>query len=515
MANQDEQREVIAFLRDASSYADAERVEVVETHASLVFLAGNYAYKLKRAVKYPYLDFSTPRLRQTACIAELHLNRRTAPQLYLEVRPICRGIDGRCHWGRGDDGLSKPVDFVVVMRRFAEGDVLDEVAARGELTVPLLYALCAHIAAFHAKAECFPERGGGAAMARIADTARTILRQRRAAGFDGAQIDRLAGAMDSELRRVSPLLDARRDEGRVRRGHGDLHLRNICRLDGKPVLFDCIEFCDAIASVDVLYDTAFLLMDLVHRGHPRAANLVMNRYLDLTEEESGLPALPLFIALRATIRAHITATMADHGWGGDSASEYEEARRYLAEAEDALAPAPPRLLAIGGLSGSGKSTLAAALAPELGRWPGARVLRSDVLRKVRFGSDPETRLPPEAYTQSVNDRVYRDLRERAATTLRGGGSAIIDAVALRADERRAFADVAAAAGVPFTGIWLDAPPGAMAERLDARRDDASDATDRVLALQMASDAGGVEWTHIDAGGEAEATLAAVRRTLAH
>ena len=517
MADEHEQRETIQFLRDPASYpAGAAPIEVVETHASIVFLAGRYAYKLKRAVKYPYLDFSTVARRQAACAAELRLNRRTAPQLYLEVRPISRRADGRLQWGRGADATAAAVDFVVVMRRFDQHDLLDNVAARGDLSAPLLYALCAHIAAFHAAAERHRTMGGGAAMAAIAATAIAVLRERRTAGFPVAQIDRFADAMRSELARLAALLDERRAAGKVRRVHGDLHLRNVCLVDGRPVLFDCIEFSEDLATIDVLYDLAFLLMDLDHRGLRGFANLVMNRYLDLTEEDAGLATMPAFLALRAAIRAHITATMAEHGWGEAAPdAEYAEARRYLAEAEAALAPAPTRLVAIGGLSGSGKSTLAAGLAAELGRRPGARVLRSDVLRKLHFGSDPESQLPPEAYTPEVNERVYRDLCDRARVALRAGSAAIIDAVALRPDDRRAFAAVAASAGVPFTGLWLDAPPSAMGARLGARRGDASDASHAVLQLQLAHDPGVIEWTRIDAGGNAETAQAAARRALLH
>jgi predicted kinase len=266
----------------------------------------------------------------------------------------------------------------------------------------------------------------------------------------------------------------------------------------------------------VLYDLAFLLMDLGHRGHQGSANLVFNRYLDLTEEEDGLALLPLFLSLRAIIRAHVTATMAEHGWGaGDPLSAIAEARRYLDEAEAALWPAPARLVAVGGLSGSGKSALAAGLASQLGRRPGARVLRSDVLRKLRFGAEPESPLPPEAYSSEVTVQVYQDLCTRAAAALRAGYSAVIDAVALGEEERHSFAAVAAAAGVPFTGLWLDAPAATMRERIAVRRGDASDASPEVLAHQLSSDPGALEWIRIDAGGAADATLAAARRAMLH
>lgn len=520
----DSQREVIAFLRDPASYAvDDGPVEIIETHASLVFLAGNYAYKLKRAVKYPYLDYSTAALRRSACATELQLNRRTAPQLYLEVRAIGRrSDDGRLAWGRdeGDQRGAEPIDFVLVMRRFDQRHLLDNIARNSGtgtgLTPPLLYALTAHIAEFHAQAEIFLDYGGAAAMQEIADTAFDVLREKQeAAGFPIEQIDRVEAAMRREMERVGPLFDERKVAGKVRRGHGDLHLRNICLIDGKPLLFDCIEFADDLACIDVLYDLAFLLMDLGHRGLRAEANLVLNRYLDLRDEDEGLAILPYCIALRAVIRAHVTATMAEHGWGDNGSPEaaFAEARRYLDDAEAALTPAPARLVAVGGRSGSGKSTVAARLAPDLGRVPGARVLRSDVLRKLRFGNAPEHPLPAGAYTPEVTERVYRDLCERAATALEAGYAAIIDAVALREDERRAFAGVAAAAGVPFTGLWLEAPAEAMAARLGSRRNDASDATAAVLAQQVGVDPGALDWVRIDASGGRDATYAAARRAM--
>jgi aminoglycoside phosphotransferase family enzyme/gluconate kinase len=510
----DAQREVVRFLCDPASHpAGAGPVEIVETHISLVFLVGRRAYKLKRAVKYPYVDFSTVERRRAACAAELRLNRRTAPQLYLEVRPISRLADGSLAWG---SAAGEPLDYVVVMQRFDQRALLDNVAAGGGLTPPLLRALAAHIAAFHKKAEPRADRGGSGAMRDLARNNLAVLRGCGNAGFDPAQVARVERGMDRELMRVESLLDRRRAAGRVRHCHGDLHLRNICLLDGQPVLFDAIEFSDDLACIDVLYDLAFLLMDLDRRGHREAANLVLNRYLDLTGEDDGLGALPLFLALRAAIRAHVSATMAEHGWAaGAPAAAFAEARSYLDQAEAMLERQPARLIAVGGLSGSGKSTLAARLAAATGQPPGARLLRSDVLRKVRLGHDPESPLPPEAYTPEISRAVYDELRERAAAALHAGYAAVIDAVALRPEERRAFAEVAATAGVPFTGLWLEAPARAMAARIATRPADASDASPAVLAQQMALDPGPLEWTRIDAGGTADATLAAARRALVH
>ena len=507
----DSQADIIAFLRDPANYElEGGKVDVIETHASLVFLAGNRSYKLKRAVKYSYLDFSTLDLRQAACAAELRLNRRTAPELYLEVRPISRKPDGALAWGR----VGEIVDFVVVMQRFDQEAVLDRVAARGDLTPALTYALAAHIAAFHAKAETCGEGGGAAVMRELARTNLRIVRGATAAGFEETKIGRIERGLDEALARLAPLLDERRQAGKVRRCHGDLHLRNICMVDDRPVLFDGVEFSAAIACIDVLYDLAFLLMDLEHRGKPDIANRLFNRYLDVTDEEDGIAAMPAFIALRAIIRAHVTATMAEQGWGGGDKNEaFAQAHRYLDDAATALQPARPRLIAIGGVSGTGKSTLAASLALERTPWPGARVLRSDVQRKLMLGNEPESALPAAAYTPEITARVYRALGDRARAALGAGYSVVIDAVALRAEEREAFLAIARDAEVRFTGLWLEAAPEVLAARLRARTGDASDASPDVLAEQVKIDPGPLDWTRINAGADRAATLAAACHAL--
>jgi uncharacterized protein len=498
----DDQQAVIDFLKTPSSYgADVERVDVIETHASLVFLAGERAYKLKRAVKFPYLDFSTAERRRLACEAELVLNRRTAPAVYLEVRALAAGPDGRVGFATGGPAI----DWLVVMRRFDQAMLFDALARTGRLTAPLISELADHIAAFHRSAERRPEHGGAAALAAVIETNHRCLLDEPEAGFDRKRIDKLRAKSLESVASVGALLDRRRAEGKVRRCHGDLHLRNVCLFEGKPTLFDCLEFSDELASVDILYDLAFLLMDLEHRGLCDFANLTLNRYLDLTGEDDGLAAMPLFLASRAAIRAHVTATA-----GSTAKPELAaEARSYLDLAVRYFQPRSCRLVAVGGLSGSGKSTLAAALAPSLR----ARVLRSDVIRKRLFGVTPETPLPASAYTPDASHRVYAQLRRLAADGLSAGYSVIVDAVSLKPAERASFAAVAKAAGVPFSGLWLEAPAAAMEGRLRTRRHDASDASPEVLALQLRQDAGAMNWVRIDAGAGPADCLSAARRAL--
>jgi uncharacterized protein len=508
----DDQRETIAFLGRATSYGPGiERVETIATHVSLVFMAGDYAYKLKRAVKLPYLDFSTVEQRREACAAELSLNRRTAPGLYLDVRRIGRDATGAMCFSHQGPAL----DWVVVMRRFDQDLLFDALAKSGRLEPWLMDALADHIAAFHQAAERRGDWGGAAAMIDIAEENHRCLIAAAQAGFPRERVDGVREKWHRGVDAVVELLADRRAAGKVRHCHGDLHLRNICLFDGRPTLFDCLEFSEALASIDILYDLAFLLMDLEHRGLPQFANRVLNRYLDRTTEDDGLAAMPLFLSSRAGIRAHVTATALEQAGSADRAAEMaREARRYLDLAYRVLEPQPRRLVAIGGLSGSGKSTLAAGLAPEIGLRPGARLLRSDVARKLMLGVVPETPLPAEAYTPDITRRVYDALSRKAAMALAGGYSVIVDAVALQPAERWSFAQIAAKAGVQFTGLWLEAGAEAMAGRIRGRSGDASDATAEVLAQQLRQDPGPMDWTRIDAGGGPEQSLAAARRALA-
>jgi aminoglycoside phosphotransferase family enzyme/predicted kinase len=501
------QAEIFRFLAEPRTHRLSEPVERVDTAGAVVFLAGSDAYQVKRAVKFPFMDLSTLEKRRLACQAEIAVNRDNAPSIYREALPIVRAGAAFAIGGEGEI-----VEWAVHMRRFDENATLDRAAERGRLSDGVIDKLALAVRRSHARA---PLRDA----ARAAHAIETYIEQNDAAFgerpdlFPSAKARRLTQDSRLAFAIARPLMLARGAAGMTRRCHGDLHLRNISLLDARPVLFDAIEFSEDIASIDVLYDLAFLLMDLDHRGHRDLANLVLNRYLDLTEEDDGLAAMPLFLALRAVIRAHVTATAIARANPGDPGPELAEVRHYLDDAERALAPQPARLVAIGGLSGSGKSSLAARLAPELGMPPGARVLRSDVLRKRRFGLEPETALPPEGYADEVTALVYGDLCKGAATALRAGYAAVIDAVALRPKERQAFAAVAGECGVPFVGLWLDAPAETMRERIGTRRGDASDATSEILAGQLSSDPGPLEWTRIDAGGDPDATLAAARKAL--
>lgn len=495
-----DQSEVLALLADPASYEGRpSTVDRIDTHSASVFLAGPHAYKLKRAVRYTFLDFSTPERRRQSCEAEVRLNRRTAPDLYIGVTPVTREADGRLAIG----GSGTPVDWLVLMRRFPQDQLLDRLALSGGISPELARRLADRIADFHAAAAPMPHRGGRAGMRDVVeDNSRALAAA--AAVLDASTIEAVNTACAEAVARLGPALEARRAGGFVRQCHGDLHLRNIVLIDQVPTLFDAVEFNDTFACIDVWYDLAFLLMDLLGRSLASQANVVFNQYLLRTSDVGGLPLLPLFLGCRAAIRSKTSLAIASLETDAARRLEYEaRARDYLALAARLVVPASPRVVAIGGLSGSGKSTLAAHLAPLLGSPPGGVVLRSDVLRKALFHVAPEEHLGPEGYEPAVTREVYRALATRAGDVLGAGGSVVVDATFLSPEWREEVARVAARAGVPFTGLWLDVPPALMADRLSRRTRDASDATIDVLERQLKGDLGPIDWQRVDASAPIE------------
>jgi aminoglycoside phosphotransferase family enzyme/predicted kinase len=473
-----------------------------------VFLAGDRALKLKRAVKLPYLDFSTVARRRAACEAELAVNRRTAPDLYLDVVPVVRRGDGTLAVG----GAGAVLDWLVVMRRFDQSTLFDKRAARGVLSEGDVVAAAEAIARFHAGAE--RAAGGADILARIiAGNRESVRRAAVPRPLSAERAEAIDAACLARLDAVRPVLDRRGAEGRVRDGHGDLHLRNICLVGGKPVLFDAIEFDPDFRRIDVFYDFAFLLMDLLHRALPRHANGALNAYLAATGDLGGLATLPLFLGVRAVIRGHIQATVAGGAETGEAGgAAWAEAGAYFDLAQAALAPPAAALLAIGGLSGTGKTTVARALAPRLGALPGALVLRSDVLRKRLAGVAETERLPQDFYTEAWSGRVYAEMERIAAQALAQGHAVVADAVSGAPAQRRGFEALARRAGVRFAGLWLDAPLAVREARLDRRTGDASDADAAVARRQRQPEALG--WMRVDAAGDIARTVADAARAAA-
>ncbi|MBI1243492.1 MAG: AAA family ATPase [Alphaproteobacteria bacterium] len=492
----DDQSQTLALLADPATYSNPDGgVRRIDTHISAVFLAGDRAYKLKRAVKFPYLDFSTANSRRKACEAELSVNRRTAPDLYLAVRPIVRDGDRLRLGNVGESG----VDWVVEMRRFPDNGIWDLRIAAGTISAGDIRALADAVAEFHDGAQATPEHGSAADLIWTADGNNIDLVRI----FPREQVENLDRETRAEIIRHAALIARRSAQGSVRRCHGDLHLRNIATFDGRPLLFDAIEFDDRISCIDTLFDLAFLVVDLLRVGRRDFACQLLSRYFGRRPDEEGLALLPLFLGLRAAIKAKTRA----------AAGAAQEAQACFAMADRFLHPPPARLVAVGGLSGTGKTALCMALAEELGAAPGALVLRSDVERKRLAGIAPEIPLPKSAYTPQASRAVYASLHARAASALAAGHSVVLDAVYSDLGERLAAAEMASACGIRLDGLWLECPEEIRLSRVAARRGDASDADGDIVREQSARRCVAKEWQEIDASRMPSDTLDAARAWL--
>lgn len=496
----------------------------METHISLVFVGADTVWKLKKAVLLAFLDFSTMDARRRFTLRELELNKPAAPELYRDAVPLVRGPDGALAVGETADTDQEVVDWVLRMARVPPDDFLDVVAAEGRLTPALLDALGDAVAAYHGAVAPPPqlsptsrERESGAntpsptergrvgegvylAMRRVTDgNAQSALD----AGLPEAVVRGWQTQLLAALDAIAPWLEQRSRDGFVRRVHGDLHLGNLCLWRGKPVLFDALEFDEAMATIDLGYDLAFLLMDLDQRVDRAAANRVVNRYVARTGDAALTRGLPVFLSLRAMVRAHVEAKRGNRA----------PAERYLDAATAYLRVARPIALAIGGLPGSGKSTVARVLAPELGSAPGALVLRSDEIRKRLNGVAPEQHLPQSAYGDAASQAVFAELAELVRRTAVGGHAVIADATFIDPRDRALVRSAAAAAGVVFVGLWLEAPLPVLEQRISSRHGDASDATLAVLRAAAGSNPRAGDWISVDVSGSPDGALALARQAL--
>ncbi|WP_027255924.1 AAA family ATPase [Leisingera aquimarina] len=502
--DENQQVEVVAFLSDPSAYGIDAPVEVITTHSAHVFLADGLAFKIKRAVRYSYLDFSSLQARKDVLKRELALNASAAPEIYDRVVAVTREAAG----GLALEGTGPAVEYALRMHRFAREAELCAIADAGGLTVDLAGQLGSAVAAYHRDAE---ERSadGAALIGEINEE----LQEALGGMGDVLNCGRVASflvAAAQAFAKTAPLLSKRTAAGRVRRCHGDLHLRNLVLIDGRVVPFDALEFDEQLGTCDVFYDFGFLLMDLLHREAQAQANAALNSYLQATRDIGGLAALPLFMALRAAIRAMVAVQgMA----GGTLAEPAQEARDYLELAAACLAPVPPRLVAVGGLSGTGKTTVAARTAPYLTPLPGAFHLRSDVERKALFGAAPLEHLPAEGYRPEVTAKVYARLMDQAEQAMRAGHSVVIDATFLAAEYRDAVQALAVRLRVPFDGIWLHGATVELERRIAARTNDASDADAEVLQVQLKHRADPADWIRISCRGAKREVAARVKAAL--
>lgn len=510
------QDEVVAFLSDPATHGSrVSEVERIDTHISVVFLAGERVFKLKRALTLPFLDYGTVEKRRFFCMREVALNRRSAPELYRGVRAITRDAAGRLAL----DGDGEAIDWVVEMVRFDARDLFSARAQAGTLSVDMVRDATDAVIALHGIADVVRDDRGGdeTGMAPTISELRGGL-----SSFDGmfgaAAVRDYIDALEAADRDCRDVLAARFDAGWIRICHGDLHLNNICMFGGRPTLFDVAEANERFMRIDVLYDLAFLLMDLEFLGLERHANAALNRYAawceDPRETLAGLRLLPLFLSLRAAIRAEISALTADRVSPDRAVDHVASARRYFTLAQRFLEPSPAALVAIGGASGTGKSTVARELAPDLGGCPGAVVVRSDEVRKALFGTSDSERLPDAAYSPEWHARTYDEVLARVRTTLAAGHACVVDAVHGAPDDRAQVERLALDLGVPFQGLWLDAPLDVLCARVEARTGDASDADRAVVVRQVRAGFGDVNWTPVDASGASAEAVADARAALA-
>jgi len=484
-AAQDAHATLVAGLRRALG----EGTILIETHISSVLLSGPAAYKLKKPVNLGFLDFSTLAARKHYCELELALNRRTAPQLYLDVLPVT-GSPGAPRLG----GSGEALDYAVKMRRFDTEDSFDRLLARGALDAATVDALADRVAAFHAAIAAAPaDSPFGMPQVVLGDALDNFAHIERL-GPPGASLEalrRLRLWTESEGATLRRTFFERKKDGFVRECHGDLHLGNIARVDGAPTLFDCIEFSEAFRWIDVMSEIAFTVMDFVDRDARAFGWRFLNRILESSGDYAGVAVLRFYLVYRAMVRAKVALIRArqpeaDARMASGTLADFA---RHLADGAGFAAPRPRVLILAGGVSGSGKTTLAQSLLETLG----ALRLRSDVERKRLHGLDMAARsgsaLGAGLYSAPATRATYWRLAELTEMLLPAGFPVIADATFLHAADRKPFRRLAQAAGARTILLWCDAPMEILRERIATRAaagHDASEATLDVLAHQLES-----------------------------
>ncbi len=482
---------LIAALRDPASYQHpAGDIEVIETHISVVVLAGDFAYKLKKPVDFGFLDFRTLAARRHFCEEEVRINRRTAPQIYVDVVALHGTPDDPTFDGTGDI-----VEYAVRMRRFPQDTLLGRIADRGGLDGAMAAKLGAAIASFHADAARADAASAFGRPDEVLAPAAQNFSQMLALNIDGATNSKLRWLHDWTLRefeRLRPVIAARRQAGFVRECHGDLHLGNIAWLDDGPVLFDALEFNPEFRWIDVMSDVAFVVMDLLDHGLAPQAARCLDAYLEATGDFEGVAILRFHIVYRAMVRAKIAALRAhqpDVTPQGHARLD-KECAAYLDLAQREARGSRPALVLMHGLSGTGKSVVAGALMERIG----AIRLRSDVERKRLHGLAATARsgsaIGDGLYTATASEATYARLFSLARTILEAGWPVIVDAAFLRRDDRARFVSLAGAIGVPCVIAACRAPEATLRERIARRAaigNDPSEAGIDVLARQIATE----------------------------
>ena len=489
VANVQQSAQLVARLRDAAIARGEADVQLLQTHISWVLLAGDLAYKFKKPLKLDFLDFSTLAQRHAACQEELRINRRTAPELYLDVLPITGSVQAP-RIGDPIDNADPVLEWAVCMRRFPARALMAEMAVRGELAASHIDALARAIAAFQAQAAVALASSDWGRAADLAQLAQDNLHTLLAPGClpqARAQAQHLQQWTHAQSQRLAPLMEARREQGLVREGHGDLHLGNLLWLHGQPVLFDAIEFNPALRWIDTACDIAFLFMDLHAHGQPALAWRFLNAWLERTGDYAALPRLPYDAVYRALVRAKVAALRVLDASEANAARARQEAMRYVQLAAALARPRQPWLALTHGVSGSGKSSQSQGLIEQQGL---VRV-RADVERKRLFGLSPEAssaHIPGGIYTRSASDQTFARLLDVARIALQAGQPVLVDATFIQRERRAPFIELARQLGVPWCILSFTAPEHVLRERVRQRQasgGDASEAGEAVLLNQLA------------------------------
>ena len=514
----DDQSDVIAVLKQPKTYGlkRNQAVDIVETNISLVFLAGDKAYKLQKGVKFPYADFSTPEKRLEACQRELMACERFATGICLGIEPIVADKKGRLSLREFcRDPQAQVCDWLLVMHRFPEEDFYRARISDGSVDRFEMMDLAEKIWELHKTSPVFMYRGGAEVIRRRIVENNTLMKCFPAV-FDKEDVDRLDKAQLKELSRQAALLDKRRDKGKIRWCHGDLRLTNVVMFENRVTLFNPISFYDDLTQIDSLYDIAFLLMDMSALGLKRLTSILFNHYMACSADWEGIPVLPLFMSCRAGVQAYVFAQRANDAVNAKEKEHFTaEARRYLDLACDFLNPTPPAIVACGGLSGSGKSRMAREAAPEVAVMPGAVVLRDDVLRKnmenvAQTDDLGEFSFLNEKDEQAVYDRLFKE----AENVILNGHSVMLDALFFKPEFRLQAEALAEKLNVKFCGFWVDAPLDVRAQRVAKRKRNPSDVKSLdTLKKQLDIDVGEVSWHKIDSSRDREETLKQVFKIL--
>jgi len=466
-----------AFYRPDTYPHPVEHVDMIQTHASWVFLTGAFAYKFKKPVDFGFMNFSTLAKRRYYCTQELKLNRRLAPELYLDVLPVYQDGTSFNLYGAGNI-----VDYCLKMVQFEQSCLLDQKLARHKLAPQWMDTLATDVARFHAHAEINNDAqfDHGALLGDHIRDNLAMAGQCHGLAMEPAELAALSTFANNVLKGKQVELTRRQRDHHIRHCHGDLHFRNITMIDGHPTLFDCIEFNDAYRIIDTMNDIAFLVMDCDAHGRPDLGMRFLSRYLEHSGDYSGLNLLPLYLFYRAGVRGKVACILANELSKEKQPPQWQEARRYFELAASYSQATAPTLFAIGGLSGSGKSYLALLGCGK----EHAIIIRSDATRKRITTDFPDLAL----YGQAMHIHAYAAMFDAARICLKAGFSVILDATFLHPDSRRQLSELAGECAVPMQCFWLDIKTDILRNNILRRQQsghDISDADLSVLDLQLA------------------------------